>query len=351
MINFSYAPPWWLKDGLAMTLYTAFRGEQLVRQEIEPEPPYQPHIFTGAQGVPIFGWVAIPPNAHSTIVATYGITGSLDNQWFLKLLGRKAYAQGYAIALFDWRAHGKTATLSPTLTSDGIYEGEDFVRIAAAAKAMGCPAPFWFTAYSLGGQLVLWAIKAAQTVSEWGTDIGICEAEIGGGAAICPALESTRSLNYLRQSAIGKKLEQAISRQLKRLAWQIHHHHPESIDPNAIERVHDIWSFDHELVIQSLGFDSVTAYYEATSGLYQLPHLQKPTLVLYAADDPMFDPSLIPELEATCAANPKIDLVLTDQGGHVGYLSSKTCQQQIQDRDRWWAWNRVLDWIAHQSLV
>ncbi len=67
-----------------------------------------------------------------------GFTGVLDNQWFLRLLGRKAFARGYAVVLFDWRAHGKTAELSPTLTSDGLYEREDFVRIAAA-KAMGCP--------------------------------------------------------------------------------------------------------------------------------------------------------------------------------------------------------------------
>jgi predicted alpha/beta-fold hydrolase len=143
-------------------------------------------------------------------------------------------------------------------------------------------------------------------------------------------------------------VERAIARQLKKLAWKIYHHHPEALDPRAIERVHSIWSFDHELVIAQLGFDSVDDYYAATSGLYQLPHLQKRTLILYAADDPMFDPTLIPELRAICAANPNIDLVLTAQGGHVGYLSNKTCQEQMQDGDRWWAWNRLLDWIAHQ---
>lgn len=350
MLDLTYIPPWGLRNGLAMTLYTAFMGERLVQHEIELDPPYQPQIFIGAQGVPIFGLIAIPQNAHSTIVATYGITGSLENQWFLKLLGRKAFAQGYAIVLFDWRAHGKTAILSPALTSDGLYEGEDFVRIAATAKAMGCPAPFWFTAYSLGGQLVLWAVKAAQTVSEWGGDIGIHDADIGGGAAICPALDSTRSLNYLNSSIIGKQLEQLITRQLKQIVCQIDQHHPDQIDPNALERVCSIRSFDHELVIQQLGFDSVEAYYAVTSGLYQLPHLRKPTLILYAADDPMFDPTLVPDLQATCAANPNVDLVLTAHGGHVSYLSNQACQRQMQDGDPWWAWNRLLDWIAQQEI-
>ncbi|HEY9675818.1 MAG TPA: esterase, partial [Waterburya sp.] len=141
----SYTPPRLLKNGLVMTVYTALQAARTWEKTIGvPEPFYQEQIFIGASGVPIFGLVAIPENAHSTIIGTYGITGDLDNQWFLRLLGRKAFAQGYAVVLFDWRAHGKTAELSPTLTSDGLYEGEDFVHIAAQAKAMGCPAPFWF---------------------------------------------------------------------------------------------------------------------------------------------------------------------------------------------------------------
>ncbi len=253
-----YTPPWSLRNGLAMTLYTALRANRnWEKTTTATEPFYQEKIFTGAGGVPIFGIVAIPENPRSTIIGTYGITGDVDNQWFLRLLGRKAFAQGYAVVLFDWRAHGKTAELSPTLTSDGLYEGEDFVRIAAQAKAMGCPAPFWFTGFSLGGQLALWAIKAAQTLTSWGPELGLQESEIGGGAVICPSLDSNRSLSYLVKDRWGKHLEQAIARQLKILALRIYQAHPEAIDPAAIERANSIWGFDNELVISRLGFSSV----------------------------------------------------------------------------------------------
>lgn len=340
-----YTPPWWLRNGLAMTVYTArWTSRDWESTTENPEPPYQETIFTGAGGVPIFGWVAIPENPRSTIVGTYGITGCLDNQWFLRILGRKAFAQGYAVVLFDWRAHGKTALLSPILTSDGLFEGEDFVRIAAFAKAMGCPAPFWFTGFSLGGQLALWAVKASQDLIRGGEDIGLKETEIGGAAVICPSLDSIRSLSYLVRSPLGKYLEQAIARELKKLAFAIYEAHPGAISPAAIERANSIWGFDHELVIGRLGFPSVEAYYEASSGLYLLPNLEKPTLILYAADDPMFDPAIVPDLQAACDRNPVIDLVLTRYGGHVGYLSSKAGQYQAVDPDPWWAWNRVLDW-------
>ena len=331
-----------------MTVYTAlWASREWENTTPDPEPPYQEIIFIGAGGVPIFGWVAIPENPRSTIIGTYGITGSLDNQWFLRLLGRKAFAQGYAVVLFDWRAHGKTAQLSPALTSDGLYEGEDFVRIAARAKVLGCPALFWFTGFSLGGQLALWGVKAAQEL-EKGEDLGLL-ADIGGAAVICPSLDSIRSLAYLVKDHWGKYLEQAIARELKKLALAIHENHPQAIDPAAIERANSIWGFDHELVIPRLGFPSVEAYYKASSGLHLLPHLQKPTLIIYAADDPMFDPEIVPDLQAACDRNPAIDLVLTRYGGHVGYLSSKAGQYQAADPDPWWAWNRVLEWCRSKE--
>lgn len=345
-----YVPPLWLRNGLLLTVYTAvWAGRDWESTTANPEPPYQEAIFKGAGEVPIFGWVAIPENPRSTIVGTYGITGSLDNQWFLRLLGRKAFAQGYAVVLFDWRAHGKTAKLSPTLTSDGLYEGEDFVRIAAQAKAMGCPASFWFTGFSLGGQLALWAVKAAQDLLRGGEDIGLEDTEIGGAAVICPSLDSIRSLSYLVKDPLGKYLEQAIARQLKILALAISDAHPGSIEIAAIERANSIAGFDRELVIERLGFSSMEAYYEASSGLYLLPHLDKPTLIIYAIDDPLFDPTIVPDLQMACDRNPAIDLLLTQYGGHVSYLSSKLGQYKAGDPDPWWAWNRVLEWFEQKS--
>ncbi|MBT9311320.1 YheT family hydrolase [Leptothoe kymatousa] len=350
MTSTYYRAPWPLNNGLLMTIYAGLWAQKNWQSTLsEAEPVYQETTFTGAQDVPIFGLVAIPPNAKGTIIGTYGITGDLDNQWFLRVMARKAYAQGYAVVIYDWRAHGKTAKLSSTLTSDGLHEGEDFVRIAAQAKEMGCPAPFWFTAFSLGGLLALWGVKAAQSMDAWGAGLGLTLDDIGGCAVICPALESLRSLTYLENAPIGKYLEKAITRKLKLLLDDLQQDHPNAFDPDAIERVHSIWSFDHEMVIGRLGFQSVEDYYRATSGLYILPELQKPTLILYAADDPLFEPNLVPEIEASCAANGHIDLLMTAQGGHVGYISSADCQRRNQDPDRWWAWNRVMDWCNDQT--
>ncbi len=338
-----FQAPLQLTNGLTMTMHAALRaGRTWEKYTVELEPIDREHIFSGANGVPIYGRVAIPENPRGTIVATYGITGTLENQWFLQVLRRKAYAQGWAVVVFDWRAHGQTALLSPQLTSDGIYEGEDFLRIAAQAKALGCPAPFWLSGYSLGGQLALWGIKQAPILSE---EVGLAAQDVAGGFVICPSLESDRSLTYLVNHPVKSILENRIAKELKKLAWQLQAAHPQDFDPAAIERANSIEGFDRELVIPRLGFATVKDYYLATSPLYFLDKLTLPTLIIYAADDPLFEPSLATELGSIAEQQPAIDLILTKQGGHVGYISSSACQQQYLDADPWWAWNRALEWV------
>jgi hypothetical protein len=348
----TFSPPWYLSQGLLMTLYTVWFAPQRAQKLLQSaEPAYQEHIFTGAGGVPIYGLYAIPPRAKGTLLATYGITGDLENQWFLRLLAKRAYERGYGVVIFDWRGHGKTAQLSPTLTSDGLYEGEDFCYLAAQAKRLGCGGPFWFAGYSLGGQLALWGVYKAQSVDQWGQDLDLNPQELGGGAVICPSLESEISLKYLMAHPVGRYLEKAIAANLKLLAYQLHIYHPQAFDLEIIEQANSIWAFDELLVIKRLGFDSVSDYYQASSALPLLPQLTRPTFLLYAQDDLLFSPLLIPSLRQASRDNPAIALYLTKQGGHVGYCSSEAVQHQYQDPDPWWAIHRLLDWLDRQSAT
>jgi uncharacterized protein len=344
----NYAPPLALRQGLAMTLQAAFVTSRRWPQTLAAaEPPYRSHLFQGVNQVPLRGWVAIPPGATTTLIATYGITGCLEDQGTLRVLGRKAYAQGYAVVLFDWRAHGQSAVLSATLTSDGIHEGPDFVQIAAQAIALGCPARLCFSGYSLGGQLALWGLRAAEN-AQVRAAAGLDAAVPVTGIVVCPNLDAWRSLNYLMAHPWGKYLEKAIAGGLKKLARELLAAHPGSFDPAAVERADSILAFDRELVIDKLGFSSVEDYYSATSPLTFMAELQSPHLVLYAADDPLFHPAIVEELRQLGDISPQMTLMLTRYGGHVGYLSDRATQQRQGDSDGWWAWNRALKWLDQQ---
>lgn len=337
MASCDYFPPWSLRSGVVHTVFTA------VGQKYFPSGHWQPdqeYLFQGFEGVPLHGEGRRNRGDRGTMIATYGITGDLTNQWFLDQLAATADAAGFSVIRFDWRGHGRSAALSPTLTSDGLKEGQDFLAIAKQAIALGYPKPLWCVGYSLGGQLALWGAWASQNDPD-----GV----IAGAAVICPNLDSNRSLTYLVQTPWGRRIEQSISGQLRRLALQLHRYHPQEFDLGAIERATTIAGFDRELVIPRLGFATVADYYYASSPFRFLGQLTLPTYILYAANDPLFDPTIIADIQAAAQGNPQIDLVLTRHGGHVGYFSSRRCQRAWQDGDRHWGSHRLVDWLVRQS--
>lgn len=358
MVGMPYSPPWWLRNGWAMTAYIG-RGTQALGA---PEPAsspvdYQELDWHGADGVPLCVWGAIAPasklasplahRAPGTIIGTYGITGSLSNQWILQIAGREAIARGYSVVLFDWRGHGETARRSPRLGSDGLRDGWDYLHLAAQAKAAGYPAPYWLLGYSLGGQLALWGVHYATPDNL--ASVGLAPADLGGAVVMCPNLDANRSLAYLQRHSLGRQVERMIARTLRQQAIQLAAYHPTYFDRTQTEQISSIVAFDEVMVLPQWDFASVADYYTVSSPLPFLADLTYPVGMLYAADDPLFAPELISELRDCARRNPKLHLGLTAKGGHVGYISSCACQRAWGDRDRWWGWHRLFDWLDAQT--
>lgn len=337
---------------------------------------YRPVIVPGAEGISLHGWLTDrdrqtpyerQQTARGTIIATYGITGNIENQWYLRLFAQHARDRGYAVLLLDWRAHGNSIQYSPCFTSDGLYEGRDFLGAANWLKTQNYPTPFFFSGYSLGGQLALWGAKYASDFTHAAghptTDRDQCAhtpldaypqlqpEDLGGVTTLAPSLHATRSLRYLASHAMGRRIDRRITEDIHRLVRKIHHYHPQAVDLRKLDRVHSIWDYDREYAIVPLGFNCVEDYFEATSPLTFLSHITFPTQIIYAANDPMFDPSLTLDLRQVCADNPAIDLTITPHGGHIAHRSDRACQQRHGDPDCWWAMHRSLDWIDQQTMA
>lgn len=334
-----YRPPWHLRNGIVQTVASSYWygktwtkwKEQVWWLRGDQSLPWQEKIFSGAENVPLWGKWACPPDACGTMIINYGITGNTEQSWYAYLTAYKAYAQGWAVLLYDWRGHGKTAELSPVPTSDGWREGMDQVLLAQQLVGLGCPPHVVLVGFSLGGQLALWGLKEAQ-----------CERHplIKGAATLTPNLESNRSLDYLVSYPFGRVVEKNFTKQLiaeverKALCF------PDVVAIEVASRIDSIRSFDREMVIDYYGFSSVTEYYHLTGGLYLLDRLSLPYLVVYAADDPIFDPTLVPDIKERVNSNPHGHLILTDHGGHVSHIA-----QSNEIEDQFWGINRLLDFV------
>ncbi|MBP0019710.1 MAG: alpha/beta fold hydrolase [Cyanobacteria bacterium SBLK] len=332
-----YRPTWYLRNGLVQTLFTTYTYSQMWQRRRERSPwlqklpliPWQEHCFAGFQDVPLWGLWSCPPHAVGTMILTYGITGDIETAWYARTLARKAYARNWAVLVYDWRSHGKSAELSPVPSSDGWCEGFDLVRLAEQLVKLGCPPRVALTGFSLGGQITLWGLKAArEEKSQY----------IRTAAVLSPNLESDRSLTRLLEYPIGRIIERVLAKELYRAAKLRGDRFPESVKRGAIERVDSIRAFDREMVIDYYGFKTVKDYYKQTSGLYLLERLELPHLLVYAADDPLFDATLVPEIQRLASQNPNTHLLLTPQGGHVSHIASPTTRE-----DEFWGLNRLLE--------
>ncbi|MEG4575277.1 alpha/beta fold hydrolase [Microcoleus sp. N3A4] len=332
-----YQAPWYLKNGSIMTVATdlwygttwRWWGDRVTWLRYLPKVPWQEHIFTGAEGVPLWGLWSCPTHAKGTIILNLGITAQVKNAWYAHIFARKAYNAGFAVLLYDWRGHGRTAELSPVPSSYGWREGEDQVNMAAQLVAMGCPDRVALVGFSIGGQLALWGLKAAIEQD--------CPF-ICGAAALSCHLESTRSLAHLRSTTVGRIIEQHFVKNLCAEAEKRRQLFPYTVKPGAVERIKSIDSFDREIAIDYYGFTSVAEYYQKTSAIYFLDKLTLPYLIVYSQDDPMFDPKLIAEVEQLTDGNPNAHFILTQFGGHTAHVGVNTGSE-----DNFWGMNRLLE--------
>ena len=90
------------------------------------------------------------------------------------------------------------------------------------------------------------------------------------------------------------------------------------------------------------GFRDADDYYDKCSTAQFLPHIQVPTLLLRALDDPLFEPDDVPY--DVIAANNYLTSAITPQGGHVGFVEG------YPGRFSCWAEQEAARYLAEQLL-
>ena len=86
---------------------------------------------------------------------------------------------------------------------------------------------------------------------------------------------------------------------------------------NEIHQLNSFWSFDEQLTAPIHGFANAADYYRRSSCRSYLNKISLPTLIVQAKDDPFLPINAIP---IASELSNQVRLVLTNKGGHVGFL-------------------------------
>lgn len=113
------------------------------------------------------------------------------------------------------------------------------------------------------------------------------------------------------------------------------------VDLEATRRARDFVAYDQAATAPLHGFAGAADYYERCSSLAVLDQIGAPTLCVSARDDPFLPPEVLDE--ARRRASSSVELVVTEGGGHVGFLSGASPLSP-----RYWAEELALRWLeAH----
>jgi predicted alpha/beta-fold hydrolase len=261
-----------------------------------------------------------------TLVIVHGLEGSDQSNYVLGTAS-KALDAGWNAVRLNVRNCGGTEHLSPTLYHSGMSgDVAAVLEHLIGAEGLGSVA---VAGFSLGGNMVL------KMAGEYGPN---APAALRAVAAVSPAVDLTASAAALERPS-NLLYHRRFVRSLRRRMLRKSALFPGRYDVSGLNRVRTIRGYDNRYIAPNFGFRDAEDYYERASALPHISAIRVPTLMLHAADDPFIP--LTARVREAVDRNPRVRLVETNRGGHVGFIA-----HDASGEDRRWAENRVVEFVS-----
>ena len=256
------------------------------------------------------------------LIVLHGLEGSHESG-YMKSMAQAGLVRGLRVHRLNMRTCGGTEGLAPTLYHAGLTG--DLLRIVEGLHAAG-KGPIYLMGYSLGANVVL---KLAG-------ELGLRAAELGVRGVVsvsapldlmacCLRMQEGRNFIY------SNKFIDRLKARYRRRAVEF----PDRFPLDGLDGVKSVLAFDDKFTATSFGFGDAANYYATQSCQGFLSGIAVPGLLIQSEDDPLI-PAWVYE-KAAPEQNPKLKLVLTRHGGHVGFLA--------RSGPRFWAEEIAAEWM------
>ena len=134
--------------------------------------------------------------------------------------------------------------------------------------------------------------------------------------------------------------DQRFVKDLVKHAHDLHRWFPETPLP-VFPRKLNLYEFDNLYTSVRAGYKDADEYYEKNSSIHFLSTIELPTFILHARDDPFISRRTLSTIpQKVNPRNQHIDVLITKQGGHVGWLG-----QSSQRGDMRWMDDIIVKWV------
>lgn len=233
------------------------------------------------------------------VVLLHGLEGGADSGYMVSMAWDLLQA-GYVTHRFHMRTCGNTEYLCKTLYHAGLTG--DLYSFLQQTRAVNGGLPLFLCGFSLGGNV---ALKMAGELGASGLIQGVC--------AVSTPIDLAMGVVRIGQRDNKVYEDRFVRRMQARMLAT-------GRFPRAVvESARTIYAIDDRITAPSFGFDGADHYYATQSAKNFLSEIRVPALLIQAKDDTFVPVEMYSD--PAIRQNPRIRLIVTEYGGHLGFLS------------------------------
>lgn len=253
----------------------------------------------------------VPPRreAGGWVLLLHGLAGSSRSPAVRGMAGALVDA-GHEVCMMNYRGCSGERNRLPRAYHGGATEDVLEVMLRLAAERPG--QPFAAVGFSIGANMLMKLL---------GEDAARVPAGLAATVAISPPFDLARCAAFLDRPLRPRGIyRRELLRVLRGKAIDTLARFPGCVAASVtdLRAARTFLAFDGLFTAPIHGFRDAHDYWHRASGGRSLAGIDRPMLVLTAADDPFFPKDYVPR--AAIAANPHLELALTARGGHCGFV-------------------------------
>lgn len=258
------------------------------------------------------------------VVLLHGLEGS-SNGGYIVSLAQAALNKGFGVHRLNMRSCGGTEHLSETMYHSGLTSDTLQVLRSIQDRNLG---PLFLVGFSLGGNV---ALKLAGELKHSNLLSAVCA--VSSPIDLACAVRAIAKPNNVFYS---RRFLSRLKARVRRKNITTPHLYP--IEP--LRKIRSIWAFDDRYTAPLFGFGTAAQYYATQSSARFLEHIETPTLVVTAQDDPLVPFEMY--RRKVFHENSALTLVAPRYGGHLGFLS--------RTRPRFWLDELITTWLGDRAM-
>jgi predicted alpha/beta-fold hydrolase len=270
-------------------------------------------------------------------ILLHGLEGSSHSVYMQGVLSTIA-RHGFAATAINFRSCArdpqKIARSLPNRRPRFYHSGEtgDFDFVVRTLAARDPHTPLLGFGASLGGNVLLKWLGEHPS-----------QTQLAAAATLSVPYDLGAGSKYL-ESRVGRLyVGQFIRTLAKKTEWMLQQF-PEmraKVSLDAVRRARTFRELDDAATGPIHGFDGADDYYARASSIRFLDHIATPTLCVSAMDDPFLPPEVLTRVREV--ASPSVELIVTETGGHVGFVGGTPWRQE------YWAEELVVRWLITKA--